>query len=52
VMPMHFGSMGGTEAFIARARDKWTVRRQDSDTILVSLRSMPKSPEVVFLQGF
>lgn len=52
VIPMHFGSMGGTEAFIARALDKWTVRRQDSDTILVSLRNMPKSPEVVFLQGF
>ena len=52
IIPMHFGSMGSVEAFIARAQDKWKIRKHDSDTILVSLRNMPKKPEVVFLQGF
>lgn len=52
VIPMHFGSMGGVEAFIARAQDKWKIRKHGSETILVSLRTMPKAPEVVFLQGF
>ena len=52
VIPMHFGLMGGVEAFIARAKDRWKIRKHDSDSILVSLRNMPKSPEVLFLQGF
>ncbi len=51
IIPMHFGSMSGVEAFVARASEKWTVRRHDSDTINVSLRNMPQKPEVVFLQG-
>ena len=52
VIPMHFGSMGGVEAFIARAQDRWKIRKHDSDSILLSLRNMPKTPEVLFLQGF
>lgn len=51
VIPMHYGSMTGVETFVARARQKWPVRWHDSDTITVSLRTMPKKPEVLFLQG-
>ena len=51
VIPMHFGSIASVDAFIARAQEKWKIRRDDSDTILVSLRDMPRTPEVVFLRG-
>lgn len=52
VIPMHYGSAAGVDAFVARAQKNWTVRRHDGDTINVSLRNMPKTPEVVFLQGY
>ena len=52
VIPMHYGSMGSVEAFTARAQEKWKVRRHGSNSILISLRNMPKTPEVVFLEGF
>lgn len=51
IVPMHYGSARGVAEFVARAEAKWTVRRSDSDTIDVSLRTMPEKPEVVFLQG-
>lgn len=51
VIPMHYGSMTGVEAFVARAKKKWPVRWHDSDTITVSLRTVPRKPEVLFLQG-
>lgn len=52
VIPMHFGSTGELEASIARARDKWEIFKHHSDSIPLSLRNMPKTPEVLFLQGF
>ena len=52
IIPMHFGSMSGVEAFVARARTNWAVRRHSSNSMLVSLRDVPKTPEVVFLQGY
>ena len=52
VIPMHYGSLSGMEAFVARAQEKWTVRRHDSDTLFVSLRTLPRKPEVVFLEGY
>lgn len=52
IIPMHFGSMGGVEAFIARAQQKWPVRKHPSNSITLSLRDMPKTPEVVFLEGY
>jgi L-ascorbate metabolism protein UlaG (beta-lactamase superfamily) len=52
VIPMHFGSMGGVEAFIARAQKTWPVRKHPSNSITLSLRDMPKTPEVVFLEGY
>jgi L-ascorbate metabolism protein UlaG (beta-lactamase superfamily) len=51
VIPMHYGSQQGVQEFIARAEKNWTVRRADSDTMFVSLATMPQKPEVVFLQG-
>lgn len=51
VIPMHYGSMTGVEAFVARAKKNWPVRWHDSDTITVSLRTVPRKPEVLFLQG-
>ena len=52
VIPMHYGSLSGVEAFVARAQEKWPVRRHDSDTLFVSLRTLPRKPEVVFLEGY
>lgn len=52
IIPMHFGSMGGVEAFIARAQKTWPVRKHPSNSITLSLRDMPKTPEVVFLEGY
>jgi L-ascorbate metabolism protein UlaG (beta-lactamase superfamily) len=52
IIPMHFGSMGGVEAFTARAQTIWKVRKHPSSSITLSLRDMPRTPEVVFLQGY
>lgn len=52
VIPMHYGSSSGVQAFVERAEKKWAVRRHDSDTLEVSVRSLPRKPEVVFLQGY
>lgn len=51
IIPMHYGSPGGVEAFVARAKAKYRVREHDSSTILVNLRMLPREPEVLFLQG-
>ncbi len=52
VIPMHYGSQQGVQAFIARAEQKWPVRRSETDTMFVSLRTIPQKPEVVFLEGY
>jgi len=51
IIPMHYGSIGGIEAFIAKAKPKYEIREHGSATITVSLRTLPKHPEVLFLQG-
>jgi len=51
IIPMHFGSMGSIKAFIARAQNNWKVRKHPSGSITLSLRDMPTTPEVVFLEG-
>ena len=51
IIPMHFGSMGSVETFVARAQNNWKVRKHPSNSITLSLRDMPQSPEVVFLEG-
>ena len=43
---------GGVAAFIARAQKIWPVRKHPSNSITLSLRDMPKTPEVVFLEGY
>lgn len=51
IIPMHYGSPGGVQAFVARAKTKYRVREHDSSSILVNLRMLPREPEVLFLQG-
>lgn len=52
IIPMHYGSPGGIQAFIAQAKTKYEVREHPDSSILVSFRTLPKSPEVLFLQGY
>jgi L-ascorbate metabolism protein UlaG (beta-lactamase superfamily) len=52
IIPMHYVSYRAVDVFVARAQSVgYAVRRHDSDTIEVSLKSLPKSTEVLFLQG-
>ena len=51
VIPMHYGSLGGVEAFIARARALWPVREHGGSSIELSFRDLPRKTEVLFLQG-
>ncbi len=50
-IPMHFGSMGGVEAFIAKARKLWPVRRHSESWIQLSFRGLPHRTELLFLKG-
>jgi L-ascorbate metabolism protein UlaG (beta-lactamase superfamily) len=52
IIPMHYGSMGGVEAFVARAQSMWSVRRHESSTIELSFRDLPRKTEVLFLEGY
>lgn len=51
VIPMHYGSMGGVEAFIARAQKekRWKIRRREEASIQLTFRDLPRSTEVLFL---
>ena len=51
IIPMHYGSMGGVQAFIARARAKWPVREHGGPSIELSFRDLPRKTEVLFLAG-
>ena len=51
IIPMQFGSGGGIEAFVARARKLWPVRRHPESWIQLSFRDLPRRTEVLFLQG-
>ena len=51
IIPMHYGFGGAVEAFIERARHIYPIRQHDSASIEVSFRSLPRKPEVLFLQG-
>jgi L-ascorbate metabolism protein UlaG (beta-lactamase superfamily) len=51
IIPMHYGSEDGVEAFAARARELWPVRRHSESWIQVSYRDLPRKTEVLFLQG-
>ena len=51
IIPMHFGSMGGVQAFIDQAEAKWPVRRHGASSIELSFRDLPRKTEVLFLDG-
>ncbi len=52
IIPMHFGSMGGVEAFVAKAGAMWKVRRHAGSSIELTFRDLPRKTEVLFLQGY
>ena len=52
IIPMHFGSQGGAQEFIARARARWPVRHHGGSTIQLTFRDLPRKTEVLFLQGY
>ncbi|NQU72651.1 MAG: hypothetical protein HQ514_19035, partial [Rhodospirillales bacterium] len=52
VIPMHYGSLGGVDAFVARAQKRWKVRRHPDASINISFRNLPRRTEVLFLQGY
>ena len=51
IIPMHFGSMGGVDAFIAKARKLWPVRQHSESWIQLSIRDLPHRTEILFLKG-
>ena len=52
IVPMHYGSLGGVEAFIDQARARrWPVRRHGAASIELSFRDLPRRTEVLFLDG-
>ena len=51
IIPMQFGSAGGAEEFVARARKLWPVRRHSESWIQLSFRDLPRQSEVMFLRG-
>ncbi len=51
IIPMQFGSGGGIEAFVARARKMWPVRHHSESWVQLSFKDLPRRTEVLFLQG-
>lgn len=51
VFPMHFGFFGAPDAFFEVAKAHYTIRSEKGSTILVSRKTLPKSTEILFLQG-
>ncbi len=52
IIPMHYGSLGGVQAFIEQARARqWPVRRHGAVSIELSFRDLPRRTEVLFLDG-
>ena len=50
VIPMHF--FGSLEVFLARAGQDYTVRQSETPTVILSQKTMPKTPELLVLPGF
>jgi L-ascorbate metabolism protein UlaG (beta-lactamase superfamily) len=50
VIPMHF--FGSLDAFLTVLGDDFTVRRSESDSVIVSPATMPLKPEVLVLPGY
>jgi L-ascorbate metabolism protein UlaG (beta-lactamase superfamily) len=51
IFPMHFGFLGSPDAFFELAKDRYRIRAEKGSTLLVSRKTLPKSTEIVFLQG-
>jgi L-ascorbate metabolism protein UlaG (beta-lactamase superfamily) len=51
VLPMHFIAMGSAETFAAAAKPRYKVTFSESDTVLVSDRTLPRDTQVMFLRG-
>lgn len=51
IIPMHYGSMGGVQAFVDQARAKWPIRRHGAPSVELSFRDLPRKTEVLFLDG-
>ena len=51
VLPMHLISAGAAETFAALSRPRYKVTFGDSDTVMVSDRTLPRDTEVLFLRG-
>jgi len=52
IIPMHYGSDMSIDQFVGRARAAgFPIGRHPSDTIDVSLKTLPKTTEILFLQG-
>lgn len=52
IIPMHFGSMGGVEAFMAQAKTRWPVKQHTGSTLELTFRDLPRKTEVLFLKGY
>jgi L-ascorbate metabolism protein UlaG (beta-lactamase superfamily) len=51
VFPMHFGFAGSPDAFFELAKTLYPIRSDKGSTILISRAMLPKSTEILFLQG-
>lgn len=51
-IPMHYGSLGGVDAFIARAEKRWKIRHHPESSIDISFRDLPRKTQVLFLRGY
>ncbi len=53
IIPMHYGSGDSVDAFIALASKLCPIKRQSANTLIFSLRTLPRKTEVLFLgEGF
>jgi len=52
VIPMHYGSLDGVDAFIARAEKQWKIRHHPSPSIELSFRNLPRRTQVLILTGY
>ena len=49
IIPMHYGSGTAVDAFIALASKLYPIKRHTANSLIFSLRTLPKKTEVLFL---
>jgi L-ascorbate metabolism protein UlaG (beta-lactamase superfamily) len=53
IIPMHYGSDDSVDAFIALASKLYPIKRHSANSLIFSLRTLPRKTEVLFLgEGF